>query len=32
VRTSVIPDARTLVQVEQPRATAGAIEAFWQSL
>ncbi|MCT9002059.1 alpha/beta fold hydrolase [Microbacterium memoriense] len=31
-RTAVIPGARTLVQVEQPAATADAIEAFWDAI
>lgn len=31
-RTAVVNGARTLVQVEQPEATANAVEAFWDSL
>jgi pimeloyl-ACP methyl ester carboxylesterase len=31
-RTAVVSEARTLVQVEQPGATARAIEDFWNSL
>jgi pimeloyl-ACP methyl ester carboxylesterase len=30
--TAVVNGARTLVQVEQPEATANAVEAFWDSL